>query len=375
MNDLPISLKCTTFGETKVIKLEWEIVKFASIVDQYLKSGQCLESNKYDIELQSGQTSWTLKMYPYGCNKSYLELCDSNNSQCNTVCVHLNGYTTDNITNDIHVDAEMNIIDGNGVKQVEREFNNLEMTINHEFHDCIDINNLLSTDNFESLIISCHLNIKAISNKMMLQEHPRKQVIDESFKDDPMMDIKDLKKEEMIDYNNFVIRMRSLLLNAHDCLADVILVCTDGKLACHASILAAGSSYFQSKLMTDMKVKLTGEIEMKGVNKTLCFTLLQFIYTGKVDHDKINLQLFEKADKYGLVDLKEKCSRRIRQQMNCNNCVDILVVADKHSDHNLSLAAQTFILNNRHILTKENAGKLNANLLRGLMMKGFSFQK
>ena len=61
INDPPISLKCTTSSERKVIKFEWEIANFANIVDQYLKSGQCLQSHKFDLTLQSGKTSWNLK--------------------------------------------------------------------------------------------------------------------------------------------------------------------------------------------------------------------------------------------------------------------------------------------------------------------------
>ena len=42
-----------------------------------------------------------------------------------------------------------------------------------------------------------------------------------------------------------VKRMREMLVNAKDCLADVILVCADGKIPCHANILVSGSTFFK----------------------------------------------------------------------------------------------------------------------------------
>ena len=84
-------------------------------------------------------------MYPYGCYKTYLAICGSS-SQCNTACIHLNGSTTEININDVHVDAQLDIIDADGVKQIQKDIDNLKIPVNHEFHECLDINNLLSTE-------------------------------------------------------------------------------------------------------------------------------------------------------------------------------------------------------------------------------------
>jgi len=138
-------------------------------------------------------------------------------------------------------------------------------------------------------------------------------------------------------------RMSNMLLNAGaDPYSDVNVVCSDGTIPCHASILSAGSSYFKDILSREK----TGEIQLKGIKRYRCYTLLEFIYTNKVDPAKIDLQLLQQSVAYGVLNLQQHCSFYLARNLDPDNCLDILLMADKVSDVVLKLAAKSYILSN-----------------------------
>jgi len=183
------------------------------------------------------------------------------------------------------------------------------------------------------------------------------------------------EEEETVAVNNsniIVDRMRNMLMNAEDFCSDVVLVCTDGNIAAHSSILAAGSQYFKPMFTHPMEEKKTGEVRMKDLKKDMCYTLLEFIYTGQVEPHKISMELLEEADKYSLIQLKEQCSRHLMKQLNCNNCVNMLLTAERVDDKKLQKAAQQFILENTQTPNMKSGLKENVGVLLGVLMEGLS---
>lgn len=143
-------------------------------------------------------------------------------------------------------------------------------------------------------------------------------------------------------------RMQHILENASSCFNDVNIVCGDGNLPCHAAIIASGSSYFEEKLEELAKeqcISIT-EINMNDLSMERCRALLEFIYTNKIDPAKINLQLMQDSVTYGVHDLKQYCSPHLARNLDSDNCLDTLVLADKLADADLKTAAQKFILRN-----------------------------
>ena len=112
---------------------------------------------------------------------------------------------------------------------------------------------------------------------------------------------------------------------------------------------------------------MTGQVELKEISKDSCFTLLHFIYTRKLDPCKINLQLLQHAVKYQVQDLQQYCSPFLISQIDSDNCIDTLVLADQVSDLNLKEAAKKFILEN-----KVEVGKLKEKASKDLLAEMFA---
>jgi len=221
------------------------------------------------------------------------------------------------------------------------------------FYDFQKINDLVVND---ALTLACQITIQSY--------------VSESSSPIPAI----IKEEEVVVDNSGMIvdRMRNMLTNAEEFSSDVVLICTDGNIPAHSSILAAGSEYFKPMFTHPMEEKQTGQVKMKELKKDMCFTLLEFIYTGKVEPHKMSMELLEEADKYSLLDLKEQCSRYLIKQLNCNNCVKMLLTAEKVDDKRLQKAAQQFILENTQTPNMKDGLKENVGLLLGVLMEGLS---
>jgi speckle-type POZ protein len=79
------------------------------------------------------------------------------------------------------------------------------------------------------------------------------------------------------------------------------------------------------------KEKLTNQIEIEDIEPEVFQELLRFIYTGRVQFDKLELMaagLFIAADKYLLDELKMKCENYMLHHMSPNNCVVLLLHGD-----------------------------------------------
>jgi hypothetical protein len=63
----------------------------------------------------------------------------------------------------------------------------------------------------------------------------------------------------------------------------MVLVCSDGEVKVHRSILSARSHAFYAMLESDMKEKRSGRVEMKDFEKSVVEAMAKFIYTAKID--------------------------------------------------------------------------------------------
>jgi len=295
------------------------------------------------------------------------------------------------------------------------------------------------------LTISAELVFKALVNKY---EPNSKEVTD-------LMDVDDIKKENshMIQTNVILSkRMENMLVNAVDYLSDIDVVCSDGRIPCHANILAAGSTYFKDKfermspnppsantcfkcnrllralpaepaypgsffrcdreeceykgtslstkthnrynchicdfdlcfqcvgillnnaskednLTTLGNGRLSGDVLLTDLSMKRCFNLLEFIYTTKVDPAKINLELLEDAHNYGIHELMQHCSLYLINQIDSDNCVDVLILADELCVEDLKEAAKNFIVRNEVNFDKlEGNAKLVMEVARALQL-------
>jgi speckle-type POZ protein len=99
----------------------------------------------------------------------------------------------------------------------------------------------------------------------------------------------------------------------------------------HKVILAARSQYFAAMFKHPMKEQSTNHIEIEDIEPEVFLELVRFIYTGRVQFDKMESMaagLFIAADKYLLDELKMKCENYMLHHMSPNNCVVLLLHGD-----------------------------------------------
>jgi len=151
---------------------------------------------------------------------------------------------------------------------------------------------------------------------------------------------------------------KEMLMNSDQYHADAVIHCKDGSIRVHKGVLAARSQYFKAMFATNMKEGLSGEIEVKHLEMSVCRTILEYIYSGKVEPGKISLEVFAEAEKIGLVNLKKECSTKLIKDLSIINCVKMIEAGDLHKDQNLKNKARQFIINNYENLSNDSKTEL-----------------
>jgi len=164
--------------------------------------------------------------------------------------------------------------------------------------------------------------------------------------------------------------MLKMLVNAEDYEANMQIVCKDGIIPVHSSVLSARSEYFQAMLSHDMEERRTGKILKEHLYKSLVLTILEFIYTGKVDPTKISLQLLEESNEMRLIELKQICCKHLSKEVNMTNCVALLISGDRINANDLKEAAKEFIMKNYADLPSKSKKELES--FPSLVMEMFS---
>jgi speckle-type POZ protein len=113
----------------------------------------------------------------------------------------------------------------------------------------------------------------------------------------------------------------------------------------HKNILSARSEVFAAMFQHPSKEKATNQIEIEDIEPDVFDQLLRFIYTGRVQVDKLEVMvacLFTAADKYLLDQLKLTCQNHLLHHMSPENCVVLLNGDLKNPTELLKEAAKFF---------------------------------
>ncbi|XP_029438125.1 kelch repeat and BTB domain-containing protein 4 isoform X2 [Rhinatrema bivittatum] len=121
-----------------------------------------------------------------------------------------------------------------------------------------------------------------------------------------------------------------------------VTICVEGKeFQLHRLVLSAQSCFFRSMLTSNLKEAHNRVIELQDVSETVFQLLLDYIYHGTVKLRVEELQeTYEVADMYQLSSLFEECSRFLARTVQVKNCLQIMWLADQHSDIPLYTAAK-----------------------------------
>ena len=136
-----------------------------------------------------------------------------------------------------------------------------------------------------------------------------------------------------------------LQLYKKNTLSDVTLNTEDKSFQAHTNILATRSTVFHAMFEKDKMIEgFSGVVDIEDIDSETMDRLLVYLYSDKID----NLQweqasaLYYAADKYAVLNLKQKCAEILMVGLTAGNVCEALILADRHSDEQLMSCAADY---------------------------------
>lgn len=297
-------------------KYKWIVPNFIKLVSSG-KIGIPTCTQSLSVDVQSKNNAFTLILYPNGFNervKDYVSLW-LKKSSCDEMLIQF----TCEILN-----VEEKTIRKKSIKERLSIESHIGWTTFCRRSFLIDNAKRVLSD--ENLVLNCTLEI---------------------FEDKAMMnaEIEDDVKQPHKTLSEMSQNMNQLLQNSyfHD-----ITFKVDGEiLVAHKAILSARSRVFKAMFESPLAINQE-EIEISDISEESVKKMLSFIYSGEVNHLDVRsaMELYYAADKYELNSLKDICTRVMVGNVETDNVIDIILLSNRHSDHDLEHVCITFIAKN-----------------------------
>lgn len=135
--------------------------------------------------------------------------------------------------------------------------------------------------------------------------------------------------------------------------SDVTIIVGSEKFLVHKLILSTRSSVLAAMFNSDILEKEKGLVEIEGISPGTFKFLLEFIYTGQIvadknDNDNVNwLELALAATKYNIKSLQKISTKKLAENVNSDNALDILILSDSIKDDELKKISSNFIIENK----------------------------
>ena len=130
-------------------------------------------------------------------------------------------------------------------------------------------------------------------------------------------------------------------------LTDVTLLVQGRKYQCHKLVLSVGSEYFRTMFTSRFQEASQNEIELRDINASAFESVLQYIYSGKVEITAENVeQLLNIACMMHLAALKSACCKLYKSFMSLDNVIEHINVAEKFSAEELTHACAELLVKN-----------------------------
>jgi len=300
----------------------WRISKFSSRTE---KHGEVLSSEKFTIKGPDDKvTQWRVELYPRGSKEEANDY----------ISLYLKKLTRGE---DVNASCVLSHLDANKVKQKIYELGVLkfEKSVRNSswgWPKAIDRRDLsrYAPDDILTLILDISIVGKTKKSIEFTKSDERYQALDENYH----------QKQLGHDFETL------FLSKDH---SDVKIRCGGKVYDCHKNILASRSQVFKTMLESNMKEKMTGDIEIKNMDHEVFEDLLKYIYSGVAPNiDAHSQELFAAADLYQLEKLKELCELKLCSRFDVSNCIDLLILGDLHNAKKLKVAALEFVAKNMH---------------------------
>ncbi|XP_059609563.1 kelch-like protein 26 [Phlebotomus argentipes] len=136
--------------------------------------------------------------------------------------------------------------------------------------------------------------------------------------------------ESLSHTNTLLNGLNELRLNGH--LIDITLTANGRSFRAHRAVLASCSEYFRAMFTDAMKESQQHEISLNGVTAAGIELLLEYAYTSKLELNLANVQdVLSAASHIQLDAVVEACSNYLQSQLDVDNCVDIVSIAEMYS--------------------------------------------
>ncbi|GBN58921.1 Speckle-type POZ protein B [Araneus ventricosus] len=138
-------------------------------------------------------------------------------------------------------------------------------------------------------------------------------------------------------------------------LCDLELRTSTSSFSAHKIILCARSPVFTKMFATDFRENKSKCVEITDMDSDTLRRLLLYIYTDTLEDLDIKTacRLYEAADKYWILSLKDRCSAFLKENLDTSNACEVLAVADMHNDEDFKLAVQEYILEHECVFRSE----------------------
>ena len=153
---------------------------------------------------------------------------------------------------------------------------------------------------------------------------------------------------------------------------DVQIVADGVAMNAHKIILASCSDYFRAMFTDTMKEKNQVIINV-NVPATGIKLLLDFIYTSKLELNLLNIHdVLAAANYIHLETVMEACHSYLETELDLENCIDILVIAENYSLKSLSEKVYHFICANiEKVADKSDFYRLKPSQLEYILSRDF----
>jgi len=194
---------------------------------------------------------------------------------------------------------------------------------------------------------------------------------------------KDLRRKKQSSDNPFVLPMAAgtvelehkllkeiTFLRSQNQSYDVYLRCDDGDIfAAHKNVLSAISPYFEAMFQANMVERTQAIINIQGVPSVALKSLIDFAYSAKLAVTLNNIyDVLIAANMLRIEVAEEQCLEFMRQNIDVENCIEILSIAEMLNCEKLYQCVCMFITSNfRKILRDPNFFYLSPQQLESLI--------
>ncbi|XP_055838277.1 kelch-like protein 2 [Episyrphus balteatus] len=158
---------------------------------------------------------------------------------------------------------------------------------------------------------------------------------------------KKIKIAKSIKHVNYLCDNQLTFLEKHE-LSDICIIASDDvEFHAHKIILSAGSDFFRTMFNGALMESKAVQVKIKEVNGDILKLILIFIYTGAIDLQTDTVEDILRAAKFFQIKaLIEECYNFMFEELDCSNCLGIVLFADQHDLKELHEKATLFAILN-----------------------------